>query len=138
MKIKARKLAPTAQLPTRAHTGDAGLDMYVSRCGYEGELWVCHSDIAMEIPDGYVGLLFPRSSVSSTDMRLANSVGVIDSGYRGEVSAKFDNKPNGKRYYVGDRFAQLVIVPYLNVQPIEADTLSDTERGNGGYGSTGQ
>jgi len=112
--------------------------MYVSRCGYEGELWVCHSDIAMEIPDGYVGLLFPRSSVSSTDMRLTNCVGVIDSVYRGEVSAKFDNKPNGKRYYVGDRFAQLVIVPYLDVQPIEADTLSDTERGNGGYGSTGQ
>ena len=138
MEIKFKKLAPTAQTPTKAHNDDAGLDLYVSRCSYEHELWVCHSDIALEIPKGYVGLLFPRSSVSNTDMRMANCVGVIDAGYRGEVSAKFDTKLNGKKYFVGDRFAQLVILPYLEVALQETDKLSGTDRGEGGYGSSGK
>ena len=138
MEIRFKKLAPTAQTPTKAHNGDAGLDLYVSRCGYEHELWVCHSDIALEIPKGYVGLLFPRSSVSNTNLRMANCVGVIDASYRGEVSAKFDTKLNGKKYFVGDRFAQLVILPYLEVALQETDKLSGTDRGEGGYGSSGK
>lgn len=138
MEVKFKRLKPTAMMPTKAHNDDAGYDLYVSRCGYERELWVCHSDIAFEIPAGHVGLVFPRSSVSNTDMRVANCVGVIDAGYRGEVSAKFDCRGNGKRYFGGDRFAQLIIMPIPDITLTEADQLTDTERGDGGYGSTGQ
>lgn len=138
MEVRFKRLKPTAMMPTKAHNDDAGYDLYVSRCGYEHELWVCHSDIAFEIPAGHVGLVFPRSSVTNTDMRLANCVGVIDAGYRGEVSAKFDCHGNGKRYFGGDRFAQLIIMPIPDITLTEADQLTDTERGDGGYGSTGK
>lgn len=125
-------------MPTKAHDDDAGFDLYVSRACHEMGLWVCHSDIAFEIPNGYVGLVFPRSSISKTDMRLANSVGVIDAGYRGEVSAKFDCNPTGKRYQTGDRFAQIIFIPYPNITLQESDELTDTQRGDGGYGSSGK
>ena len=91
----------------------------------------------MAIPTGYVGLLFPRSSVTKTDLRLANCVGVIDSDYRGPIKVVFDRK--GKRSYnVGDRVAQLVIVPAPHLDIIEVDELDDTDRGINGFGSTGK
>ena len=140
MKIRFKKLSPSAVVPTKAHASDAGFDMTCTR--YEvtnGEQFTYHTDIAVEIPDGYVGLLFPRSSIYKQDLFLTNSVGVVDSGYRGEVMFKF--KPicsDVKQHYqVGDRIGQLIIIPYPNVEFVEADELSDSERGTGGYGSSG-
>ena len=99
--------------------------------------------------DGYVGLVFPRSSLSSLDIALSNCVGVIDSGYRGEVTAKFkpamlfnrEQRPiilNNRIYEVGERVAQIIIIPYPKIEFIESDELSETERGTGGYGSSGK
>jgi len=90
----------------------------------------------MEIPEGHVGLLFPRSSVSKKNLRLCNSVGVIDSGYRGEIILKFDK--NGENLYEeGDRVGQLMIVPVPSVQFVEVTNLPGSDRGDGGFGSTG-
>ena len=141
MKIRFKKLSPSAVVPIKAHASDAGFDMTCTR--YEvtnGELFAYHTDIAVEIPEGHVGLLFPRSSVFKQDLFLTNSVGVVDSGYRGEVMFKF--KPicsDVKQHYqVGDRIGQLIIIPYPEVEFVETDELSDSERGEGGYGSSGR
>jgi dUTP pyrophosphatase len=94
--------------------------------------------LAFEIPKGYVGLIFPRSSLSKYGLMLTNHVGVIDSGYRGEVTAKFKViSGNPEIYKVGDRIAQMIIMPYPKVEFTDTDVLSDSERGTGGYGSTG-
>jgi dUTP pyrophosphatase len=94
--------------------------------------------LAVEIPEGYVGLIFPRSSVRNKNLSLSNSVGVIDSGYRGEIMATFNWRGMDKNHYqVGDRIMQLMIIPYPQVEFEETDTLSDTERSVGGFGSTG-
>ena len=139
MKIKFKKLSPSAVVPRKAHASDAGFDLTCTR--YEvtnGELFTYHTDIAVEIPDGYVGLLFPRSSIYKQDLFLTNSVGVIDSGYRGEVTAKFRPHLFAKPYDKGDRVAQMIIMPYPHVDFVEVDELSDSDRGDGGYGSTGK
>jgi len=106
--------------------------------------------IALEIPEGFVGLVFPRSSIRKTGLQLSNSVGVIDSGYRGELQATFNKifgsegfydetkLPTNEYYKVGDRVAQIMIIPHPTIEFEEADTLSDTERGDGGFGSTGK
>ena len=140
MKIRFKKLSASAVMPTKAHASDAGFDLTCTR--YEvtnGELFTYHTDIAVEIPDGHVGLLFHRSPIFKEDLFLSNSVGVIDSGYRGEVMFKF--KPIAsevkQHYQVGDRIGQLIIIPYPNVEFVEADELSDSERGEGGCGSSG-
>jgi len=139
MEVKIKKLKDNAVMPTKAHKSDAGFDLYVSRCGMENGLFVCHSDIAFEIPTGYVGYVFPRSSVSNMGLMMANSVGVIDSGYRNEVSARFSvNNGWFRKYGIGDRFAQLVIMPIPDIEFVESDELSETDRGTGGYGSSGK
>lgn len=95
--------------------------------------------LAVEIPEGYVGLVFPRSSNAKKDLLLSNSVGVIDSGYRGEIMAKFKTlRPLPQMYKVGERFAQLIIMPIPDIEWEEAEKLSDSERGTGGYGSSGR
>jgi len=94
--------------------------------------------IAVEIPPGHVGLIFPRSSIFHTGLILTNSVGVIDSGYRGEIKAVFKAPGHYDIYRIGERIGQLVIVPIPDVEYEEADELSETERGTGGYGSTGR
>ena len=99
--------------------------------------------LAMEIPEGYVGLVFPRSSIRNTDLSLSNAVGVIDSGYRGEIQATFNRKGVSQIdghpiYMVGDRIAQIIIVPYPHIIFDEVDELSNSERGTGGFGSTGK
>ena len=138
MQINIKLLEDTAKIPTKAHDTDAGFDLYVSRCGYENNLWVCHSDVAFEIPKGYVGFVFPRSSISNTSLTLSNSVGVIDSGYRGEIIAKFHEQGRfGKTYQVGERFAQLIIMPYPEIEFNCVTSLNDSDRGSGGYGSSG-
>ena len=139
MKIRFKKLSPSAVVPRKAHASDAGFDLTCTR--YEvtnGELFTYHTDIAVEIPDGYVGLLFPRSSIYKQDLFLTNSVGVIDSGFRGEVTAKFRPHLFAKPYDKGDRVAQMIIMPYPHIDLVEVDELSESDRGEGGYGSTGK
>jgi dUTP pyrophosphatase len=98
------------------------------------------TDLAMEIPNGFVGLVFPRSSIRKYELVLSNSVGVIDSGYRGELQATFkkENGLDSLAYKVGDRIAQIIIIPYPPIEFDEVAELSDTERGDGGFGSTGK
>ena len=140
MKVKFKKLHPLVEDLHYAKPGDAGLDLTaIDITTDEHGNIVCHTGIAVEIPEGYVGLIFPRSSIRKYQIELTNSVGVIDSGYRGEIQFTF-NKTAGvpsKRYAVGDRIGQLIIIPYPTIIPIESDILSDTERGQGGFGSTG-
>ena len=139
MKIRFKKLSPSAVVPRKAHASDAGFDLTCTR--YEvtnGELFTYHTDIAVEIPDGYVGLLFPRSSIYKQDLFLTNSVGVIDSCFRGEVTVKFRTHLFAKPYDKGDRVAQMIIMPYPHVDFVEVDELSESDRGDGGYGSTGK
>ena len=96
--------------------------------------------LAFEIEEGYVGLVFPRSSVPKYHLSLANAVSVVDSGYRGSVTARFKktlDRAWATEYNVGDRIAQIIILPYPQVEFVEADELSSTERGAGGYGSSG-
>jgi len=101
---------------------------------------VYHTDLAVEIPEGYVGLLFQRSSVANKSITMTNCVGVIDSGYRGEVMGKFRSTTDvvPAIYKPGERFAQLIVVPYLNVELEEVTELSETDRGEGGFGSTNE
>ena len=140
VKVRFKKLHPEAIIPSYAKPGDAGMDMTaISIMDDDGFQVTYGTGIAVEIPEGYVGLIFPRSSIRKYQIELTNSVGVIDSGYRGEIQFTF-NKTAGvpsKRYAVGDRIGQLIIMPYPTVIPIESDILSDTERGQGGFGSTG-
>lgn len=137
LNIKIKKLHKDAVIPTKAHTTDAGCDLYATSCHYDNGLIIYGTGIAVEIPAGYVGLVFPRSSIANTHLTLSNSVGVIDSGYRGEVMAKF-RKGGTRGYNVGDRIAQLIILPYPEVVFEEAEELSESDRGTGGYGSSGK
>lgn len=139
--IKCVKTRTNARLPFKATSFAAGSDLYIADIADMPKGRVkCYTGISMEIPEGYVGLLFPRSSIHKTNFRLANSVGVIDSDYRGEISAVFDTKGvNNSDYKVGDRCCQIVIVPILNTSFKETtEELSSTKRGDGGYGSTGK
>ena len=142
MKVKIKKLVETAIVPTYAKPGDAGMDLTATSCEFDAEHgnYVYGTGLAMEIPEGYVGLIFPRSSNRKTEAYLTNHVGVIDSGYRGEVMCSFKNRDkdgNTAPYKVGDRVAQIIILPYPQISFVESDELSETERGTGGHGSTG-
>ena len=138
MKVNIKKLHPDAVIPKYAKSGDAGMDLTaidVSTDQYG--CFIYHTGLAVEIPFWHVGLLFPRSSIYKTGQTLTNCVGVIDSGYRGEIMMKFSLSSNGNEYQIGDRIGQLIIMPYPRVDFVEADELTETERGKGGYGSTG-
>ena len=140
MKVKIKKLHPDAVIPVYAKPGDAGLDLTaISESWNEDDSMVTYdTGLAVEIPEGHVGLLFPRSSVSKTRLNLANSVGVIDSGYRGPVKSVFDIKDTSLVFYEkGDRFAQIIILPYPSIEFEEVEELTSTERGEGGFGSSG-
>ena len=144
MKVKIKKLSPEAVIPTYAKVGDAGMDMVATKIINETLDSITYgTDIAMEIPEGFVGLVFPRSSIRKTHLHLSNSVGVIDSGYRGEIQATF-KKIQGisnnalDNYKVGDRIMQIMIIPHPDIQFQEVEELNNTERGEGGFGSTGK
>tara|TARA_R100000030_G_scaffold87391_2_gene71084 strand:- start:2126 stop:2551 length:426 start_codon:yes stop_codon:yes gene_type:complete len=139
MKVKIKKLDAGARIPKYSKRGDAGMDLYAVTQKFDSHgNYVYGTGLAMEIPEGYVGLIFPRSSISKTAHSLRNAVGVIDSGYRGEIMMKFDiNTHNSPVYNVGDRIAQIIIMPYPQVEFEEVAELSDSERGSGGFGSTG-
>lgn len=150
MEVRIKKLHPDAVIPKYAKTGDAGMDLAAVTKSYDRDGNIVYgTGLAFEIPEGYVGLVFPRSSLSRLDIALSNCVGVIDSGYRGEVTVKFkpamlfnrEQRPiilNNRSYEVGERVAQIIIIPYPQITFIEADELSETERGTGGYGSSGK
>ena len=140
MQIRFKKLCPEAVTPKAATAGSAGFDLVATRRRWnrELEIWEYGTGIAVEIPPGYVGLVFPRSSIYKTGALLSNSVGVIDSDYRGEIGAKFWPMKFREKYEIGDRIAQLVIVPIPRVEWVESEELTATERGAGGYGSTGR
>jgi dUTP pyrophosphatase len=141
MKVKIKKLHPNAVKPKYAKENDAGMDLVATSIISNTSFQITYGlGIALEIPDGMVGLVFPRSSIRNTELMLSNSVGVIDAGYRGELQATF-NKLNGLdsiTYNVGDRVAQIVIVPHPIIQIVEVDELSESSRGIGGFGSTGK
>ena len=149
MQVKIKKLHKDSVIPKYSKTGDAGMDLTAVTKEYDKDGNICYdTGLAFEIPEGYVGLLFPRSSLSKKDLSLANHVGVIDSGYRGSVVFKFkptdyfainrdDVYGNPPYYEVGDRVGQIIILPYPKITFVEVDELSSTERGDTGFGSSG-
>lgn len=146
MQVKIKKLHQDAVSPTYAKHGDAGMDLTAISKSYDNHGNVVYgTGLAFEIPFGFVGYIFPRSSNAKKDLILSNSVGVIDSGYRGEVIFKFKSqlsltefrrKDFNDCYEVGDRVGQLIIMPIPKIEFIEVDELSSTDRGVGGFGST--
>lgn len=139
MKIKFKKLNERASIPFYAKDGDAGMDLISTKLTRTGRYYEYGTDLAMQIPSGYAGLLFPRSSISNTDHYLRNSVGVIDSGYRGEIKIRMSiPNLNEKEYAVGDKIAQLVIIklPYIDIE--EVKNLQESDRGERGFGSSGK
>lgn len=181
MKIKIKKLNENAVIPTYAHVTDAGLDLTAVSVKRDSakDVYIYGTGLAIEIPKGYVGLLFPRSSNKNTEAYMTNHVGVIDSGYRGEVMVCYktrtarticdnlgdvitdfyetqssceerditqfveDMLKDGRNalkapYSIGDKIAQLIIIPYPCIEFEEVDELSDSDRGTNGHGSTGR
>ena len=157
MKVKIKKLKDCTILPCYSSKDAAGLDLTANdmEIDYDNNIITYKTDLAFEIPNGYVGLVFPRSSVYKKNLDLCNSVGVIDSDYRGNILFKFryiGRKPNfidklktlfsvmpfeyENIYHVGDRIGQIIIMKYPKIELDVVDELSDTERGNGGFGST--
>lgn len=139
MNLKVKKLVPEAVIPQIMTSGSAGMDLTATSKTWdeENKVLVFGTGLSFEIPRGHVGFLFPRSSIFKTGLTLANSVGVVDSDYRGEVKAVFypDTRPY-KNYEIGDRICQLVIMPIPAVNIQEVKEVSDTGRGTGGFGST--
>lgn len=143
MVVNIKKLNEKAIIPTYAHSTDAGLDLTAVSCEYNQgmDAYVYGTGLAMEIPEGYVGLVFPRSSNRKTDAYLTNHVGVIDSGYRGEIMLTYKQRDSlklKKPYEIGDRVGQIIIIPYPSIKFNEVEELSSTDRGEGGHGSTGR
>lgn len=145
LSVKIKKLHKDAVIPSYAKHGDAGMDLTATSKEYDEHGNVVYgTGLAFEIPDGYVGLLFPRSSNTKKDLVLGNSVGVLDSGYRGELFLKFKSTIVNdmsytyglNEYEIGDRIGQIIIMPYPKVNFIEVEELTETERGQGGFGST--
>ena len=154
MKVRIKKLNENAIIPSYAKDGDAGMDVIATSIISDTPTQITYGlGIALEIPYGFVGLVFPRSSIRKTGLQLSNSVGVIDSGYRGELQATFNKLFGGEAMYdemkvkeiqpndfykVGDRVAQIMIIPFPPIEFEQVTQLSETERGDGGFGSTGK
>ena len=140
MIVKIKKLDSKAVTPAYAKAGDAAVDLTaisLSKVDKDEFGYLEYgTGLAIEIPEGHVGLLFPRSSISNSGLILTNSVGVIDSGYRGEIKFRFKHIPDTAYYQPGDRIGQLIIMPYPQIEFQEVEELSSTERGEGGFGST--
>lgn len=167
MEVKIKKIHENAVIPSYSKDGDAALDLTATSKEYDSDGNVVYGvGLAFEIPKGYVGLLFPRSSNAKKDLLLSNSVGILDSGYRGEVMFKFKQSFRivdfftlikirlgfkkskfykkvsctnlSNNYNIGDRIGQIIILPYPQIEFKEVEELTETERGKGGYGSTGK
>ena len=143
MKLRFARLSEEATLPTRAHEGDAGLDLYAAEPAHigPGERWSVRTGVAVEIPEGHAGLVLPRSGLAREHgISLVNSPGLIDAGYRGELTVLLLNTDPAEVYRVkpGDRIAQLVVVAVSALEPIETEELSESARGDSGFGSSGR
>jgi len=143
VELPVAKLKPEAILPRRAHPGDAGLDLCACEAAHigPGERWSVGTGIAVEIPEGYAGLVLPRSGLAMKHgIALVNAPGLIDAGYRGEVRVLLLNTDPAETFRVepGDRIAQLVIAPIVLAEPVEVAKLAESARGDGGFGSSGR
>jgi dUTP pyrophosphatase len=143
VELPVAKLKDGAVLPSRAHDGDAGLDLCACEPAHlgPGERWSVSTGVAVEIPAGHCGLVLPRSGLARDHgIALVNSPGLIDSGYRGELRVLLLNTDPAEIFRVepGDRIAQLVIAPIATPQPVEVDDLTESLRGDGGFGSSGR
>jgi dUTP pyrophosphatase len=145
MKVKIKKLVENAVIPAYSKPGDAGMDLTATEVEYTNEYISYKTGLSFEIPKGYVGLLFPRSSNCKKDLILCNSVGILDSGFRGQVEFRYKyvgitplyaSMQHDNIYFVGERIGQIIIIPYPTIEFEEVQELSETERGNGGFGST--
>jgi dUTP pyrophosphatase len=143
VELPVAKLKDEAVLPTRAHEGDAGLDLYSCEAAHigPGERWSVGTGVGVEIPAGHAGLILPRSGLARDHgISLVNSPGLIDSGYRGELRVLLLNNDPAETFRVkaGDRIAQLVLVPIALAAPVETAVLADSARATGGFGSSGR
>ena len=138
MEVKIKKLVGTAVIPTYAKEGDAGMDVVATGMNITNDYIEYTTGLAFEVPKGYVMLIFPRSSNSKKDLLLANSVGVLDSGYRGELKLRYKRLTGSNWYVIGDKVGQIMILPYPKIEFNEVSELSSTDRGEGGFGSTGK
>jgi dUTP pyrophosphatase len=143
VELPVAKLRDEAVLPSRAHAGDAGLDLYACEAAHlgPGERWSVGTGVAVEVPEGYAGLVLPRSGLAREHgIALVNSPGLIDAGYRGEVRVLLLNTDPAEIFRIepGDRIAQLVVTPVGLPEPVEAEALTESARGDGGFGSSGR
>jgi len=143
VELPVAKLKDEAVVPIRAHAGDAGLDLHACESAHigPGERWSVGTGIAVQIPDGHAGLVLPRSGLAREHgIALVNAPGLIDAGYRGEVRVLLLNTDPAETFRIepGDRIAQLVIAPIALAEPVETETLTETARGDGGFGSSGR
>jgi dUTP pyrophosphatase len=141
--MRVAKLKEGAMLPTRAHDGDAGLDLYACEAAHigPGERWSVGTGIAVEIPGGHAGLVLPRSGIARDHgIALVNSPGLIDAGYRGELRVLLLNTDPAETFRVasGDRIGQLLVTPIALPEPVEVPELAESGRGDGGFGSSGR
>jgi dUTP pyrophosphatase len=143
MRLRVRRLDPDAKLPTRAHEGDAGLDLYALEGATlgPGERASLRTGISVEIPSGQAGLVLPRSGLAARHgIALVNAPGLVDSGYRGELRVLLLNTDRGEACEIvrGDRIAQLVLIAVDAPDVVEVDELMGSPRGSGGFGSSGR
>lgn len=143
MELRVSRLEEAAVLPTRAHEGDAGLDLHACEAAHigPGERWSVGTGLAVEIPAGHAGLVLPRSGLAKKHgIALVNAPGLIDAGYRGELRVLLLNTDPAEIFRIepGDRIAQLVIVPIALAEPVEVEALAESARGDGGFGSSGR
>jgi dUTP pyrophosphatase len=143
MELRVAKLKDEANVPTRAHDGDAGVDLYACEAAHlgPGERWSVGTGVAVEVPRGHAGLVLPRSGLARDHgIALVNSPGLIDAGYRGEVRVLLLNTDPAEVFRIepGERIAQLVIVPLARAEPVEVEALADSARGERGFGSSGR
>ena len=143
MELRFQRLSEDAVLPSRAHPGDAGLDLYLVESAHigPGERWGVGTGVAVEIPEGHAGLVLPRSGLAREHgIALVNSPGLIDSGYRGEIRVLLLNTDPAETFRVGpgERIAQLLLVPIAVAGAVEAEALTESARGEGGFGSSGR
>ena len=135
--LKFKVLDENVKEPTRGTPGAAAYDLYATRCNLSDRFVEYGTGLSIEIPPGYVGVLAARSSVSNVGMWLCGGVGILDSDYRGEIRARFYRGPGSDIYEIGERVCQLMIIPIAEVSLERVDELSTTERGEGGFGSSG-
>ena len=137
MEIKIKLVDPAAKAPVKLRDSDACFDLYAVSGHFGPDYTEYDTGVAFEIPDGYCGLVFARSSISNKGMYLSNGVGVIDAPYRGTVRVRF-YRNTADYYQPGERVAQIMFVPVLPVTLVPSDELAPSSRGTGGFGSTGQ